>query len=74
MKKRRTRSLADYLRETSQTQTEFAARLGVRVSTVNRLVNGRTLAPSYWLAVRVSSMTGIPVEVLLSARKRAGAA
>jgi HTH-type transcriptional regulator/antitoxin HigA len=60
----RAASLAEYIKNTSVTQTELARLLGVSPSTVNCYVSGRR-TPSLGVAVKLSRITGVPVERLL---------
>lgn len=58
------KTLAEFLEQTGTTQTEFAARVGVKQSLISRLVSG-SRTPSLSLAARIAEAAGIPIESLL---------
>ncbi|WP_108131061.1 helix-turn-helix domain-containing protein [Gemmobacter caeni] len=57
-------NLSSFLVETSETQVEFAKRVGVSQGTISKLCAGQ-ITPSLPLAVRISRATGgrVPVDV-----------
>jgi transcriptional regulator with XRE-family HTH domain len=63
------RNLKDHLKRSGQTQTDFASRLGLSQSYVSRLVNGECV-PGLRLALRIAAEAKVPVESLLSDRRR----
>ena len=62
---RKYRTLADYFEQTGATQESLATKLGVDRSYVSYLVAGKR-QPALDLAVRISRLTGVPVESLIS--------
>jgi plasmid maintenance system antidote protein VapI len=55
------REVLRFLESVEQTQTWLAGELGIAPSTLNDIMKGRR-QPSLPLAVRLSEMTGVPVE------------
>lgn len=60
------KTLQEYLDLTGVTQTELAAILGVSPSTISNYAAGKRV-PRLAMAVRLSRLTGVPVECLLMA-------
>lgn len=58
------RRLSDYFDAGPETQSAFAARLGISKSYLSKIVAGQA-APSLAVAVRIAAAAGIPVESLL---------
>ena len=63
--RQRYRSLADYFEQTGKTQESLAVRLEVSRSYVSLLASGER-QPGLRLALRIASITGVPVEALVS--------
>lgn len=64
-------SLAAYLEgPPRRTQEELAGQLGVRQGTVTKWVRGKTM-PRPEMALRISRLTGVPVEALVRAKTEA---
>lgn len=59
------RTLAEYLKGTGTSQAQFAATLGVDRSYVSLIASGER-QPALDLALRISRLTGVPVESLVS--------
>lgn len=60
MKRRRYRTLKDYLARGPETQDELAARLGISQSAVSMAARGGSC--SLMMAKRISRATGVPVD------------
>ncbi len=67
--------LASYLEQTQLTQSDFAAAVGVKQSTISRLKNGR-FAPSLELAAKIEKLTkgAVPAAALLPTQREGDAA
>jgi transcriptional regulator with XRE-family HTH domain len=63
------KALAEYLKRTGLTQTDFAARVGVSQPTVWNLIHGKHSASAEVL-MRISRETGLTVDRLLALDKR----
>jgi transcriptional regulator with XRE-family HTH domain len=60
-------SLRAYLKATRRTQEQLAAELGVRQGLVSKWVRGAQM-PRPSMALRLSRLTGVPVEAMTQAR------
>jgi transcriptional regulator with XRE-family HTH domain len=69
---RRYRNLADYFARTGKTQQSLAARLGVSRPYVSLLASGER-QPSLDLALRISELTGVPLDALVVATDKVSA-
>jgi transcriptional regulator with XRE-family HTH domain len=65
MRRRIYPNLAQYFKQSGDTQQAFADALGVAQPHISRIVNG-SATPSLELAVRIAEKANIPVESLLS--------
>lgn len=61
--------LRQYFEAGTETQKDFAARLGISQAHLSRIVSGAA-APSLAVAVRIADAAGIPVESLLPCSPR----
>lgn len=66
-------SLRAYLKGEGRTQEQLAADLGLRQGTVNKWVNGDRM-PRAEMALKLSKLTGVPVEAMLRAKSQKAAA
>lgn len=62
---RKYKTLADYFEQTGKTQDSLAERLGVSRSYVSLLTSGER-QPGLALALRIETITGVPVEALVA--------
>lgn len=60
-------SLRAYLKATRRTQEQLAAELGVRQGLISKWVRGAQM-PRPAMALRLSRLTGVPVEAMTQAR------
>lgn len=62
------RSLAEYFRESGDTQQRFAAKVGCSQAHISQIAAG-AISPSFRLALRISAAARIPVASLLVERE-----
>ncbi|MHB1546710.1 MAG: helix-turn-helix transcriptional regulator [bacterium] len=61
--------LKKYLKEKRMTQTEFASKIGVSITTIHYIIN-HTIIPKPETAKKIANITGIPILELLYPKEK----